>query len=295
VPEKQPPDDVSGEFGIVLDEELMAAALSAVSRLEKPRKRAEAEPAPPKVDEADEGEEIEVDLEVDLEAQPAPAPPPATEHPAVERLRLADQEIARLKGAHRRLEEQLHRAEIAAQDALAARRAAEESGAAFKRRGDQLEADLARMRERRARDVEEQRLHGHARTVEALLPVLDNLELALDHRQADPAVLLKGVQIILEQLHQALHQVGLKRVLAHHGVLFDPAIHEAVSEEQTEELLPGTVVQELRPGYTLNGRMLRAARVTVAAQPGSHEAIPSLSDEFEITGAVPVPTVPDEG
>lgn len=286
MPEKQPPDDVSGEFGIVLDDDLLAAALSAVTRLQKPRKRAEAEPA---VLEEDDGS-----VEVEVELEPAPGPAPGVQHLAVERLRQADQEIARLKGAHRRLEEQLQRAEVGAQDALAARRAAEESAAAFKRRSEQLEADLARLRERRARDVEEQRLHGHARTVEALLPVLDNLELALDHRQADPTVLLKGVQIILEQLHQALHQVGLKRVLAHSGVLFDPAIHEAVSEELTEELLPGTVVQELRPGYTLNGRMLRAARVTVAAQRSDGEAVPSLSDESEISGSIPAPEVPDE-
>ncbi len=279
------PDDTSGEFGIVLDDDLLEAALSAVSRVERSRKRPEA-PAPEPDDEAD-GE-----IEVELDLAPAPSGQPSAAPPA------QDAELARLKGAQRRLEEQLHRSEVAAQDALAARRAAEEASAAFKRRVEQLESDLSRLRERRARDVEEQRLHGHARTVEALLPVLDNLELALDHRQADPAVLLKGVQIILEQLHQALNQVGLKRVVAHSGVLFDPAIHEAVSEEQTEELLPGTVVHELRPGYTLSGRMLRAARVTVAAQPtpraNDPEAIPSLSDEFEISGPVPVPIVPDE-
>lgn len=277
--EKQPPGDLSGEFGIVLDEDLIAAALTAVSRTGRKGGGSEVSALG---DEAEAGEsidaeaEVEVELDLDMNAPPAPRrvevdPRVAAGEMAIERLRLADQEIARLRGAQRRLEEQLQRAETAASDALAARRAAEEGASALKRRIEALEADLGRLRERRVRDLDEQRKFGHSRTVESLLPVMDNLELALQHRQADAEVLTRGVQIILEQFHQALQQVGLKRIIAGEGTLFEPALHEAVSEELTEELLPGLIVRELRPGYTLNGRMLRAARVIVAGQPAGLE------------------------
>lgn len=241
--------DGSGGFGIEIDEELLQQALSAVERAGE---RAEGP------EQADEGAEIELELPAEATAERGEATR------LREALRQAEQETARLKGAQRRLEEQAQRAEQAAREALAARRATEEGIAALKRRVEQLESDQARLRERRLRDLEEQRLHGNARLLEGLLPVLDNLELALAHRSADPEVLLRGVQMILEQFHQCFHQAGVQRVVGGRGVLFDPAQHEAVSEIPTEDLLPGTIVEELRPGYLLNGRLLRAARVTVA-------------------------------
>lgn len=255
--------DGSGGFGIEIDEELLLQALSAVERASERAER----PEPT-------GEEVEVELDgaADNAAESGEAPR------LREALRMAEQETARLKGAQRRLEEQAQRAEQAAREALAARRATEDGIAALKKRVEQLEADQARLRERRLRDLEEQRLHGNARLLEGLLPVLDNLELALAHRSADPEVLLRGVQMILEQFHQCFHQAGVQRVVGGRGVLFDPAQHEAVSEIPTEDLLPGTIVEELRPGYLLNGRLLRAARVTVAGPVESAGSSPEPED-----------------
>lgn len=309
--------DAPGDFGIELDDELLAAALEAVERSGGARKHRAGPPAdgPSLVDDdatASLTEGLDVELEVELDLAPAaaaqapePAPGDAADIAHLQRvitslshesealraelsgqqdkLRASETERRRLLGAQRRLEEQLMRANAATEQAMVARRASEESSANLRRRLEQLESELQALRERRRREQEEQRLFGHARMVEAILPVLDNLELALGHQGAEPARLIAGVEMILQQFHQAVHQLGVSRVVAGCGVLFDPEVHEAVSEVLTEELLPGSVVEEVRPGYALHGRLLRAARVTVASFPD-----PALT-----AGADPAPTGDD--
>jgi len=183
-----------------------------------------------------------------------------------ERLRGSEVERRRLLGAQRRFEDIVARASAQADQALQARRAAEEQAQAGRRRVEHLEAELVAFRERRRREAEELRQTGHARTVSTLLPVIDNMELAISHASGEAEVVLAGVQMIIQQFHQALQQLGVQRVVAGPGILFDPEVHEALSEILTEEMLPGSIVDELRPGYLINGRLLRAARVTVAAR-----------------------------
>lgn len=101
----------------------------------------------------------------------------------------------------------------------------------------------------------------------SLLPVLDNLEQAvaagqkLDQEGAKN--LLVGVQMVLKQLIDTLEKVGVEFYSAK-GQAFDPARHEAVSEEINDEVAPGTVVAEYQRGCMLQGRLLRAARVAVS-------------------------------
>ncbi|MEU8877237.1 nucleotide exchange factor GrpE [Streptomyces javensis] len=124
-------------------------------------------------------------------------------------------------------------------------------------------ADLENLRKRHAREVERERAAERARTAAALLPVIDNLELALCHAESDPGSIVEGVKAIREQAVNTLAQLGYERQ-GETGVPFDPARHEVVGVVEDPEAEPGTVVQVLRPGYGEPGNQLRPVAVAVA-------------------------------
>ncbi|WP_445517216.1 nucleotide exchange factor GrpE [Streptomyces sp. NEAU-174] len=124
-------------------------------------------------------------------------------------------------------------------------------------------ADLENLRKRHARELERERAAERARTAVALLPVVDNLELALSHAEADPGSIVEGVRAIRDQAVDSLARLGYERE-AETGVPFDPARHEVVGVVEDAEAEPGTVVQVLRPGYGAPGRQLRPVAVAVA-------------------------------
>ncbi|MCB9780165.1 MAG: nucleotide exchange factor GrpE [Alphaproteobacteria bacterium] len=270
--------DLGGELEIDLDVDLDALADEAAAAL----------------DDGDEAASDDDDDDGDTPARPAgdaslqAALDAARAELAASRkhARALDQEIGRLKGSVRRLQDQAARATSAATQALEARKAAEEQRRSLRDRNHELKQELDHIRERRRRERDEDRSFGHQRTVELFLPVLDNLELALEHQSGDSSRVVQGVQMILQQFHQSLSQLGVQRVVSGEGVLFDPEVHEAISEVYTDELLPGSIVAELRPGYSLNGRLLRASRVTVAAPTDPP------TTEHPIT-AEPTPSAPD--
>ncbi|MBA6441599.1 nucleotide exchange factor GrpE [Streptomyces sp. GMR22] len=124
-------------------------------------------------------------------------------------------------------------------------------------------ADLENLRKRHVRELERERAAERARTAAALLPVVDNLELALSHAEADPGSIVEGVRAIRDQAVDTLARLGYERE-AETGVPFDPARHEVVGVVEDPEAEPGTVVQVLRPGYGKPGRQLRPVAVAVA-------------------------------
>ena len=124
-------------------------------------------------------------------------------------------------------------------------------------------ADLENLRKRHAREVERERAAERASTAAALLPVIDNLELALSHAEADPGSIVEGVKAIRDQAVNTLAQLGYER-RGERGVPFDPARHEVVGVVEDADAEPGTVVQVLRPGYGDPGNQLRPVAVAVA-------------------------------
>ncbi|MEU1944336.1 nucleotide exchange factor GrpE [Streptomyces sp. NPDC059474] len=124
-------------------------------------------------------------------------------------------------------------------------------------------ADLENLRKRHTRELERERAAERARTAAALLPVIDNLELALSHAEADPGSIVEGVKAIRDQAVNTLAQLGYER-RAETGVPFDPARHEVLGVIEDPEAEPGTVVQVLRPGYGDPGNQLRPVAVAVA-------------------------------
>ncbi|MFG2592592.1 nucleotide exchange factor GrpE [Streptomyces sp. NPDC048438] len=124
-------------------------------------------------------------------------------------------------------------------------------------------ADLDNLRKRHARELERERTVERSRTAAAFLPVIDNLELALSHADADSDAVVEGIRAVRDQAVNVLELLGYPRH-AETGVAFDPARHEVVSVVDDPDVEPGTVVQVLRPGYGDGDRQLRPATVTVA-------------------------------
>ncbi len=133
-------------------------------------------------------------------------------------------------------------------------------------------ADLENYRKRVAREKEELSLATSERLLRELLDVKDHLELALTHAQESAEVkgLREGVQLTLKQLAKFLEKFEVKE-LAALGEMFDPAFHEAIHQEESAEYKPGAVVHVYQKGYLFHGRLLRPARVTVAASPKQPE------------------------
>lgn len=130
-----------------------------------------------------------------------------------------------------------------------------------------LYAEFENYRKRVAREKAELVKYGNEELLKEILPVVDNLEKALEHAHKgdDPYAIVQGVELILEQLRGVLKRFGVEPIEAV-GERFDPERHEAVGEKETEGAEPGEVLFEVQKGYMLNDRLLRPAKVVVAKE-----------------------------
>ena len=136
-----------------------------------------------------------------------------------------------------------------------------------------LQADFENFRKRAQREKDEARQFANQSLIEKQLPILDNFEMALAAaKDADPA-LRDGVQMIYDQLLGILRDSGVETIDAT-GEGFDPNLHEAISQQETTEAEPGTVVEQVQRGYRLHERLVRPARVVVAKAPEAVEQSP---------------------
>jgi molecular chaperone GrpE len=126
-----------------------------------------------------------------------------------------------------------------------------------------LAADFDNYRKRVARDQESLAARAHERLVKELLPVLDDLERALDAAaRHEEATLEEGVRLVHRELSAALAREGLAEIETNGR--FDPHVHEALLS-QPSEADEGSVLEVLQKGYRLGDRVLRPARVVIAA------------------------------
>jgi molecular chaperone GrpE len=135
-------------------------------------------------------------------------------------------------------------------------------------------ADLENFRRRTVREKDELRQFAAGRVLEDLLPVLDNLALGLNAAKApnaDLKNLVGGIGMVLEQLKASLVGHGLKEINPA-GQKFDPNQHESIASQPSEEVADGSVLQVVRIGYSLNGRLLRPASVVVSSGSSRTEA-----------------------
>jgi molecular chaperone GrpE len=127
-------------------------------------------------------------------------------------------------------------------------------------------ADLDNLRKRVARDASRQRDADRAQIASEWLPVLDNLDLAVEHSGAGPESIIEGVRVVREQALAVLSRLGFPRRHDEEGTDFDPARHEAVAGVPMPDAKPGTVLRVVRPGYGDDERQLRPASVVVATR-----------------------------
>lgn len=139
-------------------------------------------------------------------------------------------------------------------------------------------ADLENFKRRMQREKSESLRYASEHLLRDLLPVIDNLERAIDaaakgaqgetpQQAARVDNLVTGVKMVLQQFTETLGRFGVTRVAAA-GQAFDPTHHEAVGHVDTDQHPAGAVVDEHAPGYRLHERLLRPAQVTVAKPKG---------------------------
>ena len=126
-------------------------------------------------------------------------------------------------------------------------------------------ADFENFRKRVDRERADQRRYEGFAVLAELLPILDNLGLALE-ASGDVEDLKTGVELISKQFHDFLRRHGVERISAL-GVPFDPTVHDAVSRDEDPSVEVATVAEELRPGYRMGDRLLRPASVRVTTPP----------------------------
>lgn len=126
-------------------------------------------------------------------------------------------------------------------------------------------AEFENTRKRLQRDKEEAIGFANSRLLERLLPVLDNFELGLSaaRQSAGDSAIANGMSMVQKQLEDFLREQGLQPIDAV-GEKFDPNLHEALGEEPAADVPEGHVVRQLRKGYKLKDRLLRAANVFVS-------------------------------
>lgn len=127
-----------------------------------------------------------------------------------------------------------------------------------------LRADFDNLRRRSQLDREAAEKYRAQKLLTDLLPVLDNLERALQVEVAseDAISLYKGIEMVYRTFIEATKQEGLEAIAAE-GVAFDPTVHQAVMQESDSDKESGIVLRELQKGYKLKDRVIRPSMVSV--------------------------------
>lgn len=133
-----------------------------------------------------------------------------------------------------------------------------------------LHADAQNIRRRAEQDVEKAHKYGQERLLSELLPVIDNLERALQASGVEENELLtalkQGVELTLKSFVDCLRKFNVD-VLDPVGEPFDPLFHQAIGMMESKTAEPDSVLAVMQKGYSLNGRVLRPAMVMVARAP----------------------------
>ena len=129
-----------------------------------------------------------------------------------------------------------------------------------------IKAEMENMRRRTEQDVEKAHKFALEKFVNELLPVIDSLDRALevaDKANPDNAAMIEGIELTLKSMLDVVRKFGVE-VIADTDVPLDPNVHQAIAMVESEEIEAGKVLGVMQKGYTLNGRTIRAAMVTVA-------------------------------
>lgn len=166
-------------------------------------------------------------------------------------------------------------ANLAEQEAAAATGEVDDSNETIKLRAERddarnrlarVQADFTNSRRRLEADTEQRLQYANSALIKALLPVIDNFERALgvDATTTDAAGVLRGLQLVHDQMMAVLAQQRVEVFSPAEGEAFDPNKHEAVMQQESDKYTDPAVLQTLQRGYALHGRTLRPASVIVS-------------------------------
>ena len=130
------------------------------------------------------------------------------------------------------------------------------------------QAELDNYRKRMAREKSDAIKFANGSLLSELLPVIDSFQMGLSAAiNEDPdSIISKGMEMVQKQLEEFFSSQGAVAISSV-GKEFDPNLHEAISQESSDEVPNGHIITEIRKGYTLNDRLLRAANVIVSKGP----------------------------
>lgn len=145
--------------------------------------------------------------------------------------------------------------------------------AAEKERSLRLLADLENVRSRTARELAEQSRYAALPVVRDLLPVLDNIDRAIEHadkadKNAEATALLEGFRLVRQQLVSTLKAHNTEEIAAV-GEAFDPNFHSAILQQPSSDVEAGHVILAAQPGYKMYDRVVRPAQVIVSSGPAA--------------------------
>jgi len=132
-----------------------------------------------------------------------------------------------------------------------------------------MQADFENLKRRFDRETEQVREHCNERVVSQLLDVVDELELAVkvgkctENPQKD---MIEGVEMTLKKLKKVLEQEGVCLVDCSEGKVLDPALHNAITTEERDDMQPCTIIEQIRKGYAMKGRVIRPSIVKVSVK-----------------------------
>jgi len=124
--------------------------------------------------------------------------------------------------------------------------------------------------EKRAREA------GKVMVLETLVSVLDTFDMAMrmDPEKTPASAIMQGIEMIRAEMMRGLGQMGFNAISPNAGDEFDPNQHDAIDRVESQEVEPGSVVELKQPGYALQARVLRPAKVTVASLPEDQQTVP---------------------
>lgn len=175
--------------------------------------------------------------------------------------------------------EEPHAEESSAGEEEQAEPTAEEQIAEWRERAMRSAADLENFRKRMEREKREARRYANQALLEELLPVLDNFQMGLQAAAADSeSMIYRGMEMVKKQLDEFLSSQGVEEIRAE-GEIFDPSVHEAVSQEECTDSEEGKILRVIRRGYRMSDRLLRPANVVVRAPEPDETPAPTEGEE----------------
>jgi len=145
-----------------------------------------------------------------------------------------------------------------------------------------LYAEFENYKKRVNKDKEELVKYGNESLLYELLPVIDNLELALRHASNNVSSgLVQGVEITLKELQKILEKFGLIAIEANNKP-FDPLVHHAMTQNERDDIDEKIVVEEFRKGYMLRDKVLRPSLVAVSKKPVKSQEKEKTEEEIKV-------------